>query len=121
MSNMILMNFVLGLAEGVRQKERRSMEERLRDQEGDIRRRMEEIRSGILNFNGTVSWDQPERLTNRIPYMSQKSSVGDPDPQELYVFGSPGSVFGSVSHKYGSGSLRHKAKILRETLISTVV
>jgi hypothetical protein len=49
------MKLGLGLAEGVRQKERRSMEERLRDQEGDIRRRMEEIRSGILNFNGTVS------------------------------------------------------------------
>ncbi len=55
MSSMILMNLVLGLAEGVRQKERRSMEERLRDQEGDIRRRMEEIRSGLLNIKGTVS------------------------------------------------------------------
>ena len=28
----------------MREKERRSMEERLRDQEGDIRRRMEDIR-----------------------------------------------------------------------------
>jgi hypothetical protein len=31
------------------------MEERLRDQEGDIRRRMEEIRSGLLSIKGTVS------------------------------------------------------------------
>jgi hypothetical protein len=35
---------IAGLNEGVREKERRSMEERLRDQEGDIRRRMDEIR-----------------------------------------------------------------------------
>jgi hypothetical protein len=34
----------------VRQKERRSMEERLRDQEGDIRRRMEEIRLGASEY-----------------------------------------------------------------------
>jgi hypothetical protein len=29
-------------------------------------------------------------------------SVGDPDPEDPYVFGPPGSA--SVSHKYGSGS-----------------
>jgi hypothetical protein len=49
----------------VRQKERRSMEERLRDQEGDIRRRMEEIRSGLLSIiKGTLM--RSKRLTNRI-------------------------------------------------------
>jgi hypothetical protein len=37
-------NVMTGLEEGVRLKERRSMEERLRDQEEDVRRRMEEIR-----------------------------------------------------------------------------
>ncbi len=30
-----------------------------------------------------------------------------------------GSVFGSVSHKYGSGSFHHQAKIVRKNLIST--
>jgi hypothetical protein len=45
-------------------------------------------------------------------------SVPVPDP---YVFGPPGS--GSVSHKYGSGSgsFHHQAKIVRKTLISTVL
>jgi hypothetical protein len=56
------------------------MEERLRDQEGDIRRRMEEIRSGILNIKGAVSGDQSKRLTNTVEYMSRKSSAVDPFP-----------------------------------------
>jgi hypothetical protein len=30
------------------------------------------------------------------------SSVGNPDPEDPHVFGSPGS--GSVSQRYGSGS-----------------
>ncbi len=44
------------------------------------------------------------------------SSVGDPD-----VFGSPGSRSGSVSQRYGSGSFCHQAKIIRKTLIPTVL
>jgi hypothetical protein len=51
-----------------------------------------------------------------IPYtifdiLSQNvfDSVGDPDP---YVFGPPGS---------GSGSFYHQAKIVKKTLISTVL
>jgi hypothetical protein len=42
---------------------------------------------------------------------------------DLYVFGPPGS--GSVSHKYGSSSgsrsFHHQAKIVRKTLISSVL
>ncbi len=40
--------------------------------------------------------------------------VGYPDP---YVFGSPGSASGSVSHKYGSGSgsFHHQAKLVSKT------
>ncbi len=50
-----------------------------------------------------------------------KSSVADPepDPEELYVFGHPGS--GSISSRYGSGSFYNQAKIVRKTLISTVL
>ncbi len=36
-------------------------------------------------------------------------------------FGPPGSASRSVSHKYGSGSFHHPAKIVRKTLISTVL
>ena len=51
---------------------------------------------------------------------SWKTSVGEPNP---CVFGPPGSATGSVSHKYGSdsGSFHHQAKIVRKTLISTVL
>ncbi len=50
------------------------------------------------------------------------TSVADPDP---YVFGSPGSGsistwYGSVSG-FGSGSFYHQAKIVRKTLIPTVL
>ncbi len=43
----------------------------------------------------------------------------DPDP---YVFGPPGSGFGTtISQKYGSGSFYRQAKIVRKTLIPTVL
>ncbi len=50
------------------------------------------------------------RTKNRI----LESSVVDPDP---YVFGPSGSV----THSYGSGSFHHQSKILRKTLISTIL
>ncbi len=51
----------------------------------------------------------------------QKSSVADPDPLDPYVFGPSGS--GSISQRYGSkfGSFYHQAKIVRKTLIPTVL
>ncbi len=51
------------------------------------------------------------------------SGVGDPDPWDPYVLGPPGFPSGSVSHQYGSGSgsYYHLAKIVRKTLISTVL
>ncbi len=47
-------------------------------------------------------------------------SVADPDPQDPYVFGPPGS--GSIRAMYGSGSrsFYNQAKILRRTLTPTV-
>jgi hypothetical protein len=58
-----------------------------------------------------------------------KSSVADPDPnQDLdpsdpYVFGPPGSGSGSTRQNFGSGSVSsyHQAKIVRKTLIPTVL
>jgi hypothetical protein len=38
-------------------------------------------------------------------------SVPDPDPSDPHVFGPPGSGFGSISHRYGSGSFYQQAKI----------
>jgi hypothetical protein len=45
-----------------------------------------------------------------------QSSVADPNP---HVFKPPGS--GSTSQRYGSGSFYHHAKIVRKTLIPTIL
>ncbi len=42
----------------------------------------------------------------------------DPDP---HVFGPPGSGSGFIRQRYGSGSFYYYAKIVRKTLISTVL
>jgi hypothetical protein len=42
----------------------------------------------------------------------EASSVADPDPPDPHVFGPPGS---------GSGSFYHHAKIVRKTLIPTIL
>ncbi len=53
--------------------------------------------------------------------VNETSSVPDPnpDPPDPHVFGPPGSF----SHRYGSrsGSFYHQAKIVRKTLIPTVL
>jgi hypothetical protein len=57
------------------------------------------------------------------PYLHSRSlenSVADLDP-DPYVFEPPRSESGSISHWYGSGSFYHQAKIVRKTLIPTVL
>jgi hypothetical protein len=52
------------------------------------------------------------------------SSVADPDPNpDPYVFGPPGYRSGSISQRHGSGSgsFYHQTKIVRKTLIPTVL
>ncbi len=48
-------------------------------------------------------------------------SIADPDPQDKYVFRTPGSGSGSISQRYGSGSgagsFYNQAKIVQQTLI----
>jgi hypothetical protein len=50
--------------------------------------------------------------------MHLRSSIADPE-----VFGPPGSGYGSISqgYGYGSGSFYHQVKIVRKTLIRTVL
>jgi hypothetical protein len=45
----------------------------------------------------------------------------DPDPPDPHVFGPLGSGSGSTSQRYGSGSFYHHAKIVRKTLIPTIL
>jgi hypothetical protein len=54
-------------------------------------------------------------------YTSVADPDPNPDPSDPYVFGPPGS--GSISQWYGSGSrsFYHHAKIVRKTLIPTVL
>jgi hypothetical protein len=55
--------------------------------------------------------------------LSQLTSVPDPDPPDPHVFGTPGSR--STSQRYGSGpgsgSFYHHAKIVRKTLIPSIL
>ncbi len=55
----------------------------------------------------------------------QASSVADPDsnPDPSYpnFFGPPGSGYGSISQRHGSGSFYLQAKIVRKALIPTVL
>ncbi len=53
----------------------------------------------------------------RMPSLSD--SVPDPDPPDPHAFGSLGS--GSINQIYGSGSLYYHAKLVRKTLIPTVL
>jgi hypothetical protein len=84
------------------------------------------------NIWSRMSIQEPESRFFPIPYLGVKKelpldpgsttlvlhSVANPDP-DPYVFGPPGS--GSVSQRYGSGSLYHQVKIVRKTLIPTVL
>ncbi len=57
-------------------------------------------------------------------FKNHLSSVADPKPhpQGPYVFGPPGSGSGSISTRYhGSGSFYNQAKIVKKTLIPTVL
>jgi hypothetical protein len=55
---------------------------------------------------------------------SNTTSVADPDPQDPYVFGPPGSASGSISQRYGSvsgSSFYHSSKNSRKKLIPSVL
>ncbi len=64
---------------------------------------------------------------NRPERVNLLTSVADPDPNpdpsDPSVFGPPGSGSGSISQRYGSrsGSFYNQAKIVRKTLIPTVL
>ncbi len=93
----------------------------------------------FLNFFESFIWDPPEpdpdfnhsisifdttllKKVNQKPYGTQTISVADPDADldpDPYVFGPPGSEF--VSQRYESGSFYHQTKIVRKTLIPTVL
>ncbi len=63
-------------------------------------------------------WSKYPRWKGK-PYMSSLNicsvadSVGDPDPQDPHVFGPPGSGSGSISQRYGSGSLSFSHKCVK--------
>ncbi len=86
----------------------------------------------LSSTHSTLKVRNPQDLkghTREIPAESCRvqSSVADPDPNpdpdlpDRHVSGPPGSRSGSTSQKYGSGSFYHRAKIVRKTLIFTVL
>jgi hypothetical protein len=79
--------------------------------------------------NNEVSFHQFNNIKSdlrsfSLPFYLVLNSVPDPDPEaqkhvDPHVFGPPGS--GSTSQMYGSGSFYHHAKLVRKTLIPTVL
>ncbi len=73
-----------------------------------------------LEVPGVLAIVVGQRLHNRQPITSVRSSVADPDPNpDPYVLRPPRSA--PISQRYGSGSFYHQAKIVRKTLIHTVL
>ncbi len=74
---------------------------------------------------GVVGWGAAERIRNQWVTINciqkQKNKRRNVTPSDPYVFGPPGSGSESVSQRYGSGSFYHQAKIVRKTLIPTVL
>ena len=74
----------------------------------------------MLMLYSTVLWMARSLVGNLIVW---RGSVPDPDPPDPHVFGPSGS--GSTSQRYGSGSgsgsFYHHAKIVRKTLIPTIL
>ena len=64
-----------------------------------------------------------EAILSLIRIFSVYIGVADPDSSDPYVFGPPGSGSGPINQRYGSGSgsFYHQAKIVRKTLIPTVL
>jgi hypothetical protein len=81
--------------------------------EGDLSQAMERYTAGLGLL---VPLLQSEPKGRRSELTAAASSVADPDP---FDFGPPES--GSISQRYGSGSFNHQAKIVRKTLIPTVL
>jgi len=82
---------------------------------------MEALWQHVLYVDGPPPHHCPIPSSPQQCYGSGSGSIGS------VCFGHPGSASGSVSHKYGSGSgfgsgsFHHQAKIVRITLISSVM
>ncbi len=90
-------------------------------------RYIEEYAANLIN----QPWRQEYRSIRQARSLSQTGgiyffgfllvsrSVVDTDPSVPYVFGSPGA--GSIGQRSGSGSFYYQAKIVRKTLIPSVL
>ncbi len=66
--------------------------------------------------------DEPEKVEYMyLPVLVSSVTDPNPDPPDPHVFGPPGSRSTSQRYGSGSGSFCHKAKIVRKTLIPTVL
>ncbi len=78
--------------------------------------RLDQMKKCLLTFSA-------RKVDDILRKLSLTFSVPDPDlnpdSHDPHVFGHPGS--GSTSQRYGSGSFYYQAKIVRKTLIPTVL
>jgi hypothetical protein len=72
----------------------------------------------LTNIGGTTNCLSYIKVFLSCVNESIESSVADPYPSDPYI-GPPGS--GSGSQRYGSGSFYNQEKIVRKTLIPTVL
>ncbi len=75
----------------------------------------------VLTFTPTTVISDSVSDPDRIRIERPKCSVAYPDPWDPYVFGPPGSESISQRFESKSGSFYHQAKIIRKTLIPTVL
>ena len=73
----------------------------------------------VLDLNSIVQDHDPH--PDAFVFGSVADPDPNPDPPDPHVFGPPGS--GSTSQRYGSGSgsVYHHAKIVRKTLIPSIL
>jgi hypothetical protein len=83
------------------------------------------IREPVFNWppgsNSVPIQDYRSKDLVRKEIITNLHSVVDPDSSDPYVFGPPGSGSGSISQRYGSAFFYHQAKIVRKTMIPTVL
>jgi hypothetical protein len=79
---------------------------------GIIREERIQLLRSNADTNSYFSGKGPRSITER---RNQLSSVADPDPnpdpKDPYVSGPPGSEYGSISQRYGSGSVPYPSII----------
>jgi hypothetical protein len=82
--------------------------------------RTNQARADLVDLGKNMhAWNTGALIVYICNSVADPNPYPDPDPLDAHVFGLPGS--GSISHRYGSGSGFLHAKVIRKTLIPTIL